>query len=162
MKRALNTLTMTAAVAALLVTAACGGSGGGAAVDDSPEGQAYAYRDALMLLIARKNGILGAMSRGEAPDDRALFTKSASDLVVLAGMVAEGFRQEGVAAGSRALPDIWTNMDDFDDRLDDMVAAVAAVSDAAQSGDFEGAKELAGDVGPTCGGCHRPYRAPAD
>ncbi len=27
------------------------------------------------------------------------------------------------------------------------------------AGDFAGAKEIAGDVGGTCGACHRPYRA---
>lgn len=163
MKKASNILTIVAAVAALSVTAACGGSGGGtAAEDDSPEGRAYAYRHAVMELLARKNGILGGMARGEAPDDEALFNKSAADLLVLVGMVTEGFEQEGIVAGSRSLPDIWSNMGDFRQKTDDLVAAVAAVVEATENGDFEGAKELAGNIGPTCGACHRPYRAPAD
>ena len=53
-------------------------------------------------------------------------------------------------------------MADFEQKAADMQNAVNAVAQAAQSGNFARAKELAGDVGPTCGGCHRPYRAPAD
>ena len=141
--------------------AGCGQSGGDAA-DDSPEGQAYQYRHAVMELAAAKNAILGGMSRGEVPDDQALFTKTAGDLLVLSGMMGEGFEQEGIASASRSLPDIWSNMDDFNQKVDDLVAAVAVVAQAAQRGDFDGAKELAGEIGSNCGACHRPYRAPAD
>jgi cytochrome c556 len=161
MKRASSASTWVGTAAAVFLLAGCGGGGGGAE-DDSPEGQAYQYRHAVMELAAAKNAILGGMSRGEIPDDQALFTKAAGDLAVLAGMVTEGFEQEGIAAGSRALPDIWTNMADFEQKAADMQTAVSAVAQAAQSGNFARAKELAGDVGPTCGGCHRPYRAPAD
>ena len=131
-------------------------------VDDSPEGQAYAYRHAVMELIASKMGTVGGMARGEIPDDQAAFTKAAADLVTLTGMITEGFEQEGIVAASRATPDIWTNMSDFEQKAQDLVSAVTAVSRAAQSGDFAGAKELAGDVGATCGACHRPYRAAAE
>lgn len=153
----------TIAIAASVVLAALAGcAGGGAPEDDSPEGQAYAYRHAVMELIAAKMGPVGGMARGEIPDDQATFTKAAADLVTLAGMVTEGFEQEGIVAASRATPEIWANMSDFDQKAQDLVDAVSAVSAAAQSGDFAGAKELAGDIGGTCGGCHRPYRAAAE
>lgn len=129
-------------------------------VDDSPEGQAYAYRQAVMDLIANKMGTVGGMARGDIPDDQAAFTKAAADLVTLAGMVTEGFEQEGIVAASRAMPEIWANMGDFEAKAQDFANAISAVSAAAQSGDFAGAKELAGNVGGTCGACHRPYRAP--
>ncbi len=115
-----------------------------------------------MDLAAAKNAILGGMARGEVPDDQALFTKAAGDLAVLAGMVTEGFQQEGISAASRALPDIWSNMGDFNQKAADFAAAASATAEAAEGGDFEGAKELATNIGSTCGGCHRPYRAPAD
>ncbi len=148
--------------AAALVLAACGQSGGGAVEDDSPAGQAYSYRHAVMELVAAKNGILGGMARGDIPDDQALFTKAASDLVALSGMVTEGFQTEGIPAMSRSVPEIWSNMSDFEQKAQDFTAAAQAVAAAAQRGDFAGAKELAGEVGPTCGGCHRPYRAAAE
>jgi cytochrome c556 len=158
-----STLAITA-LAATVLLAGCGQSGGGAGAqaDDSPEAQAYEFRHAVMELVARKNGILGGMARGEVPDDQALFTKSATDLVALAGMVTEGFQTPGAVAQSRSLPDIWTNMADFTQKAADFENAARAVAAAAQSGNFAGAKELAGNIGPTCGGCHRPYRAAAE
>jgi cytochrome c556 len=148
------------ALAATVLLAGCGqGGGAGAEADDSPEGQAYEFRHAVMELVARKNGVLGGMARGEVPDDQALFTKSASDLVALSGMILEGFQTPGIVAGSRSVPEIWSNMADFTQKATDFQNAARAVAAAAQSGDFAGAKELAGQIGPTCGGCHRPYRA---
>ncbi|MGD8323654.1 MAG: cytochrome c [Gammaproteobacteria bacterium] len=149
-----------AAAATLFALAGCGG--GAPAMDDSPEGQAYAYRHAVMELIAAKMGLVGGMARGEVPDDQAAFTKAAADLVTLTGMITEGFETEGIPAGSRSVPDIWTNMADFEEKAQATVDAVTAVANAAQSGNFAGAKELAGDIGGTCGGCHRPYRAAAE
>ena len=161
MKRSTKNVRIVAGALAVALLGACGQSGGGAA-DDSPEGRAYMYRHAVMELVAAKNAILGGMSRGEIPDNQAQFTKAATDLATLAGMVTEGFAQEGIVAGSRALPDIWTNMGDFDQKAADFQNAAEAVAEAAVGGDFQGAKELAGGIGQTCGGCHRPYRAPAD
>jgi len=154
----------TIAIAASLVALSLAGCGGGGMPeeDDSPEGQAYAYRHAVMELIANKMGTVGGMARGDIPDDQAAFTKAAADLVTLAGMVTEGFKVQGIPAGSRSTPEIWSNMADFDQKAQDLVNAITAVSAAAQSGDFAGAKELAGNVGGTCGGCHRPYRAAAE
>ena len=150
-----------AASAVLVALAGCAG-GGAPEVDDSPAGQAYVYRQAVMDLVANKMGTVGGMARGEIPDDQAAFTKAAADLVTLAGMVTEGFEVEGVPAGSRSTPDIWSNMGDFEAKAQDFTNAVSAVAAAAQSGDFAGAKELAGNIGGTCGGCHRPYRAAAE
>lgn len=162
MKRLTNYLGAIAATSAMVLVAACGGGGGAAVEDDSPAGQAYSYRHALMELVAAKNAILGGMSRGEIPDNQAQFTKAAADLAALSGMVTEGFEVEGAVAGSRALPDIWANMADFNQKAADFQNAARAVAEAAAGGNFQGAKELAGGIGQTCGGCHRPYRAPAD
>ena len=161
MTRLTNYLGMIAAASALSLVAACGGGGGGVA-DDSPEGRAYTYRHAVMELAAAKNAVLGGMARGEIPDDQARFTKAATDLVTLAGMATEGFQVEGIPAGSRAMPEIWQNMDDFEQKAADFQNAAEAVADAAVSGDFEAAKGLVQNVSQSCGACHRPYRAPAD
>ena len=151
---------MIAATSALLLLGACGG--GGMAEDDSPEGRAFGYRHAVMELVAAKSATVRGIASGDIPDNQALFTKAAGDLAVLAGMITEGFEQEGIAAGSRALPDIWSNKADFEQKAADLVNATQAVASAATSGNYQGAKELAGGVGMACGGCHRPYRAPAD
>jgi cytochrome c556 len=160
MKKHWNSMTIAVAAAALLITAGCGG-GGGAAADDTPEGRAYVFRHSVMELLAQKVGMMRGMANGEIPLDRAAFVKSASDAATLAGMATEGFEQEGIVAMSRATPEIWANMADFDSRAQTMIDAVTAVANAAQGGDIDGAQELLGDVGSTCGGCHNTYRGDA-
>ena len=73
----------TIAVAASLMAVALAGCGGGGMpeADDSPEGQAYAYRQAVMELIANKMGTVNGMARGEIPDDQAAFTKAAAAVI---------------------------------------------------------------------------------
>jgi len=80
----------------LLSLSACGqqGAGGGGAnaqADDSPEYQAYQFRDGMMHALAWKVGKLRAMAQGDIPVDNAVALKNAKDTAALAGMLADGF-----------------------------------------------------------------------
>jgi cytochrome c556 len=142
-----------------LLVAACGGGGGAApAVDESPEGQAVAFRQANMEAIAYKVGQARAMAMGEIPVDEAAFAKHASDVATLAGMIVEGFIPNSATANSAALPDVWTNMADFEQKAADLQNAAQALATAASTQGFESAKGMVQAVGQSCGGCHRPYR----
>lgn len=151
-------LTTLGAMLSVLALAACGGGGGAGAEDDSPEAQAFRYRQAVMRVVARKMGPMGAMARGDAPVDDAAFRKNAADLAVMAGMITEGFMPEGSPAGSAALPEIWTNWDDFNQKAADLQAAADALAMATASGGFEAGQSLVQSTAGTCGGCHRAYR----
>jgi cytochrome c556 len=140
-----------------LLLVSCGG-GGAADVPDTPEGQAFAYRHSVMEAIAYKVGRLRAMAGGEIPADNAAFAKHASDVATLSGMVVEGFIPNSVVGDSIALPEIWTNMPDFQAKAADLQNAATALSTAASQQGFEAAKGMVQAVGQTCGGCHRPYR----
>lgn len=130
-----------------------------AAVDDSPEGQAFVYRHGLMEAVSWKVAKLRAMAMGEIPVDDAAAVKGARDVAALAGMMADGFiPNSGTVKGSRALPDIWTNLPDFEKKAADLATAATALADAAQANGFEASKGMVQAVGQSCGGCHRPYR----
>lgn len=151
-------ITLTGTAFGLLLLAACGG-GGMTEPDDSPEGQAYDYRHSLMHLAAAKMALIGGMAREEMPLDEARFVQATADLAALAGMNLEGFEMtQGVAAGSRALPAIWENWDDFQQRNTDFVDATMALAEAAAAGGFAQAQGLVQGTASTCGGCHRGYR----
>lgn len=142
-----------------LSLAACGGGGGGPAADaETPEGEAYAYREAVMHLIADKMGTIGGMAREEIPVDEAVFTKATADLVALSGMILEGFEVQGIATGSRSLPEIWTEWDDFQQKANDLATAAAGLAQAATTGGFAAAQGLVQGTAGNCGGCHRVYR----
>jgi cytochrome c556 len=154
----LATLLGASLVSLLLV--ACGGATQ-APVDDTPEGAAFQYRQAVMRGIAYKVAQARAMAQGETPANDATFAKNASDIAALAGMVTEGFIPNSAVAGSAALPDVWTNMSDFQQKAADLQNAAQALATAASSQGFEAAKGMVQAVGQTCSACHRPYRARA-
>ena len=126
--------------------------------DESPEGRAFAYRKALMETIAYKVAAARAMAQGEAPVDEAAFAKHARDVASLAGMISEGFIPNSAVEGSAALPEIWMNFADFQQKATDLQTAAQSLADAATANGFEAAKGMVQAVGQTCGGCHRPYR----
>jgi cytochrome c556 len=130
-----------------------------AAVDDSPEGQAFQFRHSLMTAVGWKVARLRAMAMGEIPVDNAAAEKDARDVAALAGMMSEGFIPNSAVEGSRALPAIWTNFPDFQQKANDLQTAAAALADATRANGFEASKGMVQPVGQSCGGCHRPYRA---
>jgi cytochrome c556 len=98
------------------------------------------------------------MQQGDIPVDNAVALKNARDTAALAGMLADGFIPNSMVKGSLALPAIWMNFSDFQQKANDLQMAAMALADATQANGFEGAKGMVKAVGDSCGGCHRPYR----
>ena len=140
----------------------CGQPSTTAEVADTPEAAAFQFRQGLMDTIAYKVAQARAMAQGEIPVDEAAFAKHASDVATLAGMIVEGFIPNSAVAGSAALPEIWTNMADFQQKAADLQNAAQALAATAAQNGFEAAKGMVQAVGQTCGGCHRPYRRRAE
>jgi cytochrome c556 len=144
-----------------LALAACGqqsGGGKGAAAEDTPEQQAFEFRDGLMHAISWKVGRLRGMAQGDIPADDAVALKDARDVATLAGMITEGFIPNSIVKSSLATPEIWMNFADFQQKAGDLQMAATALADAAQANGFAAAKGMVQAVGQSCGGCHRPYR----
>ena len=154
MKKLFATLLGACLVSTL---AACGGPAQ-APVDDTPEGAAFQYRRSVMQSIAYKVGQLRGMAQGEIPVNEALFVKHANDVATLGGMLPEGFIPNSAVEGSAALPEIWTNMPDFQSKAMALSNSAQALAAAAQQNGFEAAKGMVQAVGSACGDCHRPYR----
>lgn len=148
-------LTLTGIALAASMLTACGG---GMEEDNSPEGQAFEYRHSVMHVLAYKMGMIGGMAREEIPLDEAVFDKSVHDLATVAGMLTEGFMPEGIPSGSRALPAIWENWSDFEQKGQDLKNAADGLAAAVDRGGFAEAKGLVQGTAQTCGGCHRTYR----
>ena len=160
MKKLAATLLGVSLVPFLVVS--CGGQAPSTAAqaeaEDTPEMAAYHYRESLMNTIAYKVGQVRGMEQGEIPVDEAAFAKHAGDVAALAGMIVEGFIPNSAVEGSAALPEVWTNMADFQQKAADLQTAAQALADAATANGFEAAKGMVQAVSQGCGGCHRPYR----
>jgi len=63
----------------------------------------------------------------------------------------------GAMQGTRALPAIWQNMDDFGSRFGALQGATEAMMAAAGT-DLAALQGAMGPLGAACGGCHQTYR----
>lgn len=125
---------------------------------------AEAARSANMKERGAQLGILGGMAQGETPYDAVAAQAAADELVAVLAVDGSGWWPEGsdsdTIADSRALPAIWTNMDD-------VIAKATALNDAALVMQTAAGVDLAslqaamGGVGGACGSCHESYRKPA-
>ena len=124
-------------------------------------------RKAHMSLQAFNLGPLGAMAKGERPYDADTAQMLADDLVALSGMLSgpafdlyfPAGTAQGEVEGTRALPAIWDNRDDFHAKADALTEAAMALSAAAGT-DLASLQGAMGAVGGACGACHKDYRAP--
>jgi cytochrome c556 len=134
----------------------------GSHVDKSVEAAVKA-RKAHMQLYAYNLGILGAMAKEEAPYDAASASAAAGNLAALARMNEATYWPQGSDSlsmeGTRALPDIWDNIDDVLVKAKALTDASAAMEAAAGTG-LDGLKGAMGAVGGACGACHKAYRQP--
>ena len=119
-------------------------------------------REGHMKAYALHLGALGAMAKGEMEYDAEMASAHASELAALAGLAQTGYWPEGTSSedieGSRALPAIWSDMDDFKSKMNGLHEAAMALEGAAGGG-AEQLQAAFGGVGQACGACHKTYRA---
>ncbi|MGO4914819.1 c-type cytochrome [Pseudogemmobacter sp. W21_MBD1_M6] len=125
--------------------------------------EAIKARKSQMTLYAFNLAPLGAMAKGTLPYDADLATKAATNLARLTKLDQSRIWMEGTdqlsAENTRALPEIWENMDD-------VMAKALALSDSTDAMQVAAGTDLAslqaamGALGGACSACHKVYRAP--
>jgi cytochrome c556 len=141
---------------------ACGG-GGPSYDEDSPEGQAYEYRHALMHVAGVKMEFINNMAREIIPVDEAAFRQATAELAMLTAMMPETFENQTLVAESRTEPSVWENRADFDTRMTNAVEATARLAETTATGGFAAGQALVtASIGTSsnCSGCHNTYRKP--
>lgn len=121
---------------------------------------AVQFRQALLQLVRSNLGPLGAMAKGQIPYDTEVMSTNALRLEQLGLMMPDYFKTDtsGFSVDTEALPKIWSNMDDFLDKSNDLTTAAKALQEVAKSGDESQYREAIGKVGATCKGCHDSYK----
>ena len=128
---------------------------------DAPKPEAViTYRQSVFHMILWNFQPLGEMARGRRPFDAAEFERRATRLAFLAPQLEEGFTPgSDKGATTDALPDIWKNRADFDQKLAELVRETAALAEAAKTGDEAKMKAQFPKVAGACKNCHEKYRA---
>lgn len=149
----LGAIAMTAAVvlAPSLVTA------------QDAEEKAIETRQGYMKVVGWEAGPLFGMAKGEIEYNAEAAKKHAANLKLLAQYpVAElfikGTSNEDRPGKTRTLAKAWSDWDGFAKALGDWQAAIDGLQSKAGAGHGELAAAV-GELGKSCGGCHKPYRA---
>ncbi|WP_372836724.1 c-type cytochrome [Puniceibacterium confluentis] len=114
-------------------------------------------------ILAINLGILGAMAKGEAPYD-AEAAQHAADTLKAVSMIhepplwPEGSDNMSIE-GTRALPSIWDEREDFLAKWAGLGEAVSGMQEVAGTGQ-EAVGPALGKVGGACKACHDKHRAP--
>lgn len=113
----------------------------------------------LMDEIGAKAKLMGDMVKGETPYDAAAVNEALLVLIDHGERFTELF-PEGSETGhdTRALPAIWENKADFEQKAEDLVTAAAAAQGPAAEG-LESFATAFRAIGQTCRACHTEYRA---
>lgn len=125
--------------------------------------QAVKARQGQFNILALNLGILGGMARGTVDFDQETAQAAADSLVAVSMVKQHAMWPEGTSAdeidGTRAKPEIWADMADFQSKWD----AVGEAATAMQAAIGEGAEAIGPNMGPlgnACKDCHDSYRVP--
>lgn len=115
-------------------------------------------------IMSHNLGILGAMAKGETPYDAATAQIAADNLVAVASVNQMVNWPEGSdnmsIDGTRALPDIWDNIDDVVSKWNAFGEAARAAQGVVGNGQ-EAIGPALGAIGGACKACHDKYRQPS-
>lgn len=125
------------------------------AQSDSPQVE----RHELMEDIGDAAKVMGDMAKGTVPFD-SVEVQEALTIVIDNAKVFPTLFPEGSETGNdtRALPAIWENKADFEEKANDLVVAAEAARGAADNG-LDSFRAAFGKIGETCRACHTDYRA---
>jgi cytochrome c556 len=117
-------------------------------------------RQAAMTLIGKYWGPVNGMAQGKVPFNADAADRNADFLAALAQMPWDAFHAstKDTSEKTRALPAIYENEAKFKEYADSLMKSTAKLA-AAPKGDEAAFKAAAGEVGKSCGGCHKEFRA---
>lgn len=122
--------------------------------------KAVEYRQKALSVMQNNFAYMGDMMKGDMPFDLAIFTERAENFSKLASVPWVGFAQEGAMPGNNtdALPAIWDNWDDFQERAAQLQTDADTLMAAAQSGDQGQIRQAFMAAAKNCKGCHDQYK----
>jgi len=132
-----------------------------AALADSHAEAAVKYRQAVMKAIGAHTGAIAAVVKGQV-DYGDHVAHHAASLAEMGSITADIFPQGSgpdAYADTEATNAIWAKADEFQAAVDAFKNQSAKLAEVAQGGDMQATMAEFQNLGKTCGGCHKPFRA---
>ena len=133
------------------------------AATPDPMEKAVKARQGYMQVNAFNMGILAAMVKGEAPYDAEQAATAANNIKLSSmmknkAMWVPGSGNDNPKLETKALPEIWMAGSDIGDKAKAFGNAASELAAVAGQG-LDVMKPKFGDLGKSCKGCHKDYRA---
>ena len=121
---------------------------------------AIKFRQSVFQLIRSNIGPLGAMAKGQIPYNADVMAKNAERMMQLAAMVPDYMLLDTskFPIENSASEEVWSNLDDFNKKAQDLYLAAEALKGIAESKNESQYKAAIGKVSRTCKGCHDSYK----
>ena len=127
------------------------------------EHPAIEYRESLMTLVGANFGPMVAMLKGEIPWDEARMAGYGKDLKAVVGLnIMRGFPPGSDQGNTKAKPEIWKNLEDFQKKLETMEMEAAKLGDTIAGADRKAIGDQIAVTGDTCKSCHDDYKKKDD
>lgn len=156
------TLVLSAVVTALLMAVAPVSAREPLNTKDPIE-KAIKARQSYFQLVSFNAGPLFGMAKGNVDYDAKKAQDLANNLLALTSMTngalwPKGSDNDAKKGKTRALPAIWESGSKIGDSSKAFKDAVKQLASVAGNG-LDALKPAVGDLGKSCGGCHKPFRA---
>ncbi|QOL24568.1 cytochrome c [Thalassotalea sp. LPB0316] len=117
-------------------------------------------RKANFTLLGHNMGPLGGMLKGKVPFNAEVVQEKATNINHLANMIADTSKVDTSKFNveTEALNGIWTEQDDYAEKIKALVMASERVSKIALTGSEAEVKKAMGQIGKACGSCHDSYK----
>lgn len=122
---------------------------------------AVKYRQGAFRMIGWHIGPMGAMAKGKMDFDAGVFASNAAAIAEIAKYPMNGFidGSSSDVLETRAKPEIWSDAEDFAEKMDALQTASAELASvAANASSMDDVKDAFGELGQACKGCHDDYR----
>lgn len=104
---------------------------------------------------------VAAVAKGEAAYTPAL-NEQAVKIKMIAAEMGNLFPEGSGGEKTRSKDEIWSQPEAFEKAVADFEMAATGLVAAVETGDQGKIGAALGATGKTCGGCHKPFRAPKD
>ena len=118
------------------------------------------YRKSVMKAIGGTMGGMAAIVKGKVKQKHAVQLSSA--MARLSEAVKDVFPEGSDFGDTRAKPDIWEKPKEFKASVAAFEKAASNLAKVSKSGDAASFAAAFGALGKSCGGCHKPFRAPKE
>ncbi len=119
------------------------------------------YRQAVMKAIGGHTAAIASVVKGETSYG-AHVANHARGIKDMSLIVQDVFPPESGPDSfkdTRALPKIWAEPAKFQEAVTAFQSAAAKFAEVAEGGDMAAIGAALGELGKSCGGCHKPFRA---